>query len=162
MSSGRLVVTIRASCLDGAEGDVSILCLSLSASLPQCSDESQRRSSRRTHLSKYIKDGARLRRARPLERKSNLSISSRECVSKVLSSSVYRLCSFLCHLTCAQSVSAANHSAKRSEALFLGMVSGLLVSQDWCGARFPFKNEVDRKSWLRIPLGEMLRLPISI
>ena len=33
-SSGRLVVTIRASCLDGAEGDVSILCLSLSASSP--------------------------------------------------------------------------------------------------------------------------------
>ena len=32
MSSGRLVVSGHASCLDGAEGDVSILCLSLSAS----------------------------------------------------------------------------------------------------------------------------------
>ena len=33
--------------------------------LPHCSDESQRRSSRRTHLSKYNKDGACLRRAKP-------------------------------------------------------------------------------------------------
>ena len=37
----------------------------------------------------------------------------------------------------------------------------MLVSQDWCGARFPFKHEVDRKSCLRIPLGAMLRVPIS-
>ena len=35
---------------------------------------------------------------RPLERKSNLSILSRTWVSKVSPPSVYRLCSFLCHL----------------------------------------------------------------
>ena len=42
------------------------------------------------------------------------------------------------------------------------MVSGLLVSQDWYRARFPFKHGIDRESCLRISLGEMLRVPFSI
>ena len=159
-SSGRLVVTIRASCLDGAEGDVSILCLSLPASsstifcCPLVAPLLRRVSAPKqlTHTPLQVQQGWGVPAASKAPWSGNLTFQSRaEHASPRFRRPVCIACTASC-ATCAHSVVPAKHSAKRSEVLFSGMVSGLLVSQDWCGARFPIKHEVDRKSCLRIPL----------
>ena len=153
-SGGRLVVSSRASCL-GAEGDVSILCLSLSASSPNifcCPLVAPllRRISapqQSTHTPLQVQQGWGAPAASKAPWSGNRTFQSRaEHASPRFRRPVCIACTASC-ATC-ESVVPAKHSAKRSEVLFSGMVSALLVSQDWCGARFPFKHEVDRKSCL--------------
>ena len=169
-SSGRLVVNSRASCLDGAEGDVSILCLSLCASSPNmfCCPlvaPMLRRISapqQSTHTPLQVQQGWGAPAASKAPWSGNRPFQSRaEHASPRFRRPVCIACTASC-ATCAHSVVPAKHSAKRSEVLFSGMVSGLLVSQDWYGARFPFKHGIDRESCLRISLGEMRRVPVSI
>ena len=157
-SSGRLVVSSRASCLDGAEGDVSILCLSLPASsstifccplvAPLLRRISAPKQSTHTPLQVQVQQGWGAPAASKAPWSGNRTFQSRaEHASPRFRRPVCIACTASC-ATCAHSVVPAKHSAKRSEVLFSGMVSALLVSQDWCGARFPFKHEVDRKSCL--------------
>ena len=148
-SSGRLVVTIRASCLDGAEGDVSILCLSLPASsstifcCPLVAPLLRRVSAPKqlTHTPLQVQQGWGVPAASKAPWSGNLTFQARaEHASPRFRRPVCIACTASCD-TGPHSVFLQNILQKRSGALFSGMVSGLLVSRDWFGARFPFKHE---------------------